>query len=62
MKKSNLTELSDLELIEIGGGNPGLINKIYQWGKAIYTALEIQEVINEFVDGWNSVDCQCDKK
>jgi hypothetical protein len=52
-------ELSLHESLEISGG----INlpKIWEALKTVYTALEIQDAINEFVDGWNSVDCECKK-
>jgi hypothetical protein len=52
-------ELSVNESLKISGGiSP---SKIWEAIKYIYTALEIQDSVNEFVDGWNSVDCECKK-
>lgn len=44
-------ELSLEESVNITGGN------IWRWAKVVYEALQIQDAVNEFVDGWNSVDC-----
>ncbi|WP_194977050.1 hypothetical protein [Aquiflexum lacus] len=52
-------ELTMNESLEISGGIS--IKKIWEAIKYLYTALEIQDSVNEFVDGWNSVDCECKK-
>jgi len=52
-------ELTMNESLEISGGFN--IKKIWEAIKYLYTALEIQDAVNEFVDGWNSVDCECKK-
>lgn len=52
-------ELSLDESLKISGGvNP---KKFWDLAKIVYEALQIQDAINEFVDGWNSVDCGCKK-
>jgi bacteriocin-like protein len=48
-------ELSIEEMQEVNGGIS--LKKVWDAIKMIWTALEIQEGVNEFVDGWNSVDC-----
>jgi hypothetical protein len=50
-------ELSFEESTEISGG--WNFKKIWDGVKFVYEALEIQDAINEFVDGWNSVSCDC---
>jgi hypothetical protein len=54
----NLRNLNQSELIEIAGGN----TLIVRWAKVIYEALQIQDAINDFIDGWNSVECGCEEK
>jgi hypothetical protein len=49
-----LAELKLEELKEIDGGNPGAV---WRAVRVIWTALEIQDRINEFSDGWRSVKC-----
>jgi len=56
LKKMNVVELNEDELVQINGGN------FWRWGKLIYDALRIQEAINRFTDGWNSVECGCPSK
>lgn len=53
-------ELSFEEMVEVEGGilNP---KKLWDLAKLGYEALQIQDAINQFVDGWNSVDCDCKK-
>lgn len=48
-------KLSFEEMQEVQGGLP--LKKVWDGIKMIWTALEIQEGVNEFVDGWNSADC-----
>jgi hypothetical protein len=53
----NFKELSFEENLEISGGNR--LQNLWKGIKLIYQALEIQDSVNEVVDGWNSVDCDC---
>jgi hypothetical protein len=53
LEKLNVVELNDDELVQINGGN------LWNWFKLIYRAFQVQEFINNFRDGWNSVDCGC---
>jgi hypothetical protein len=51
-------ELSFEESQKIDGGR---INPKAIWNgiKYVYEALQIQDAINDFVDGWNSGKCSC---
>lgn len=56
LKKFNVIELNEDELVQIGGGN------LWKWITILYRASQIQGFINDFRDGWNSVDCGCPEK
>ena len=53
LEKLSVIELNEDELMQTDGGN------VWKWGELIWKALQIQEAINNFIDGWNSVECGC---
>lgn len=56
LEKLNVIELSEAELAQIDGG------RFWKLVDFFFKALEIQDSINSFVDGWNSVECGCPAK
>ena len=61
LENHGVQELNAMEITEVDGG---LL--LFPWKKAwdilskAATALEIGDAIDEFVDGWNSVECGCE--
>jgi hypothetical protein len=53
LKELNCIELCEEELVQISGG------MFWKWVSLIYRANIVRTSINEFVDGWNSVECGC---
>lgn len=58
LEKLNLTELTSEELLTIEGGRkfPSW-EKIKKYGGQILTAIETLDVVDRFIDGWNSHKC-----
>ncbi len=55
LENYGVLELNTTELTSIDGGLPW--KKIWDGLEKLATALEISNAIDEFVEGWNSVDC-----
>ena len=54
---NNFEKLTLEESLEISGGNR--LKKLWDTAMFVYEALQIQDAVNEYKDGWNSVDCDC---
>ncbi|MHC5311083.1 hypothetical protein ACYSNM_13665 [Myroides sp. LJL116] len=50
----NIQELSVEEQINIEGGS---MRTLLKWGKRLLEVAGAVDAMNDFVDGWNSVDC-----
>lgn len=53
LEKLNVVELSEAELIQIDGGG------FWKAVDFLIKAIGIHDLVNGFVDGWNSVECGC---
>lgn len=60
LKNLGVKELQISETLEIDGGRLPW-KKIWDGLQKAAAALEIGDAIDEFVDGWNSVDCGCEQ-
>ena len=49
-------ELSLEETLGISGGNR--LDRLRNGIRLVFEALGIQDAVNEFADGWNSIDCE----
>lgn len=53
LKKFKVTELNEVEMVQISGGS---FRKVVKY---LWDALRIQQAINDFKEGWDSVECGC---
>ncbi|MCH7401287.1 hypothetical protein ACFOUP_06500 [Belliella kenyensis] len=59
MVKSNLTELSLKELVDIQGGH--WLTKAIKYVRTGLEVIGAYELYSEFKEGWDSVECGCDQ-
>lgn len=58
LQNLNVAELSVQELVSVnGGGRIKGIKKVLGW---LATAIGLYDAIDDFKEGWNSVDCDCE--
>lgn len=60
LENLGVQELKISETIQIDGGRLPW-KKIWDGLQKVATALELGDAIDEFVDGWNSVECGCEQ-
>lgn len=56
LNKMELTEISVIEQLNTNGGNWISVWKAIE---KVATAIAIGDAVERFVDGWNSVECNC---
>lgn len=60
LKFSDFEALNEQELREIEGGKRIPWRKIFDYADDLLTAIGVMDAIDQFVEGWNSVDCKCE--
>ncbi|MFV0605655.1 MAG: hypothetical protein ACK5NK_07425 [Niabella sp.] len=56
LNRMGLTEFSATEQLNTNGGNWATVWKVIE---KVATAISIGDAVDRFVNGWNSVECNC---